>query len=71
MALDRQGYAVSSGSACASGSGEPSHVLLAMGYEPAVAKGAIRASLGKDNTLDDVRGFLFALGRIADAAASP
>ncbi|WP_420465071.1 cysteine desulfurase family protein [Panacagrimonas sp.] len=70
MALDRQGYAVSSGSACASGSGEPSHVLLAMGYEPAVAKGAIRASLGKDNRLDDVQGFLHALGRIVDAAAS-
>lgn len=67
MALDRKGFAVSSGSACASGSGEPSHVLLAMGYDPVTAKGAIRVSLGKDNTSTDVDGFLAALAAIVDA----
>jgi cysteine desulfurase len=65
MALDRKGYAVSSGSACASGSGEPSHVLIAMGYDRVTAKGAIRVSLGKDNTVEQVDGFLSALNAIA------
>lgn len=61
MALDRAGYAVASGSACSSGSVEPSPVLLAMGVEPALAKGAIRVSFGQDNTLVQVEGFLAAL----------
>ncbi|MGQ0619673.1 MAG: cysteine desulfurase family protein [Panacagrimonas sp.] len=65
MALDRKGFAVSSGSACASGSGEPSHVLLAMGYDRVTAKGAVRISLGKDNTVADVDGFVTALAAIA------
>ena len=64
MALDRKGYAVSSGSACASGSGEPSHVLLAMGHDRVTAKGAIRVSFGKDNRDQDVDGFLAALTQI-------
>lgn len=64
MALDRAGYAVSSGSACASGSGEPSHVLLAMGYEPDVAKSAIRVSFGQGNTVEEVQGFITALKQI-------
>lgn len=61
MHLDRKGFAVSSGSACASGSGEPSHVLLAMGVDATTAKGAIRVSFGKDNSVADVTGFLAAL----------
>ncbi|MES2883521.1 MAG: cysteine desulfurase family protein [Pseudomonadota bacterium] len=61
MHLDRKGYAVSSGSACASGSGEPSHVLLAMGVDATTAKGAVRVSFGKGNTADEVTGFLSAL----------
>lgn len=65
MQLDRRGYAVSSGSACASGSGEPSHVLLAMGLDPLLAKGAIRVSLGKDNRPAEVDGFLGALAELA------
>ncbi len=64
MALDRKGFAVSSGSACASGSGEPSHVLLAMDHDRGTAKGAIRASFGKDNGAADVDGFLAALSQI-------
>ncbi|HUL13378.1 MAG TPA: cysteine desulfurase family protein [Methylococcaceae bacterium] len=61
MALDRQGFAVSSGSACASGAGEPSPVLLAMGVSPTSAKSAIRVSLGKDNKDSDVDRFLASL----------
>ena len=54
MQLDRKGFAVSSGSACDSGSTEPSHVLLAMSVKPEIAKGAIRVSFGEQNTNDDV-----------------
>ena len=54
MELDRHGIAVSSGSACASGSPDPSHVLLAMGIDPDLARRVIRISLGKDNTLADI-----------------
>lgn len=64
MHLDRRGYAVSSGSACASGSGEPSHVLLAMGVEPMLAKGAVRVSLGKDSQVAEVDGLLRALDEL-------
>jgi len=52
--LDLKGIAVSSGSAYTSGSLEPSHVLSAMGVEPAIAQGSIRFSLGKENTEEDI-----------------
>jgi cysteine desulfurase len=61
MQLDRKGIAVSSGSACASGRGEPSHVLIGMGISREVAKGAIRVSLGKSNTAAEIDQFLAAL----------
>jgi len=48
--LDLKGIAASSGSACTSGSLEPSHVLSAMGVEPATAQGSVRFSLGSENT---------------------
>ena len=64
MELDKHGIAVSSGSACHSGSGEPSHVLTAMGYGPAIAKGALRISLGLGNTAQDVAAVLQALQEI-------
>jgi len=46
---------VSTGSACASGSLDPSHVLMAIGLGPELAHGSIRFSLGKYTTEDDVR----------------
>ncbi|MBI5969453.1 MAG: cysteine desulfurase NifS [Deltaproteobacteria bacterium] len=52
--LDLEGIAVSSGSACTSGSLEPSHVLLAMAIPPEIAQSAIRFSLGWSNTLEEV-----------------
>lgn len=69
MQLDRKGFAVSSGSACASGKGEPSHVLIGMGIDRDTAKGAIRVSLGKDNTETEVDQFLAALGSLAKQPA--
>jgi cysteine desulfurase len=65
MQLDRRGMAVSSGSACAAGNGAPSHVLIAMDYDTVTAKGAIRVSLGKDNTADDIDRLLAVLSEIA------
>jgi cysteine desulfurase len=50
MQLDRKGIAVSSGSACHSGAGKPSDSLTAMGIADALAKSALRISLGQDNT---------------------
>jgi cysteine desulfurase len=54
IALDLAGVAASSGSACASGSPTPSHVLTALGYTPQEAMGALRLTLGRENTEDDV-----------------
>ncbi len=59
--LDRAGYAVASGAACSSANSEPSHVLCAMGVSPALARAALRASLGAASTLEQVDGFLSAL----------
>ncbi|MES1947118.1 aminotransferase, class V [Salinisphaera sp. C84B14] len=70
MLLDREDIAVSSGSACAAGTGEPSPVLLAMGIAPDVAQGAIRVSLGPQNTLAEIQQFLLALGRLADGGGA-
>jgi cysteine desulfurase len=52
--LDLQGVAVSTGSACSSGSLEPSPVIRAIGRNDELARGSIRFSFGKDNTLEDV-----------------
>ncbi|KPJ58965.1 MAG: cysteine desulfurase [Latescibacteria bacterium DG_63] len=54
LSLDMEGVAVSSGSACTSGSLEPSHVLIAMGVPPEIAQGSLRISLGRDTTEDDI-----------------
>jgi len=54
MLLDGEGVAASSGSACQSGAPEPSHVLLAMGVAKERALGALRLTLGRDTSEDDV-----------------
>lgn len=54
FSLDLAGIAVSSGSACSSGSLEPSHVLLALGLPEELAHGSIRFSFGKHNTIEEV-----------------
>lgn len=58
MSLDMKGVAASTGSACTSGSLEPSHVLLATGVQHEEAHGSLRITLGKDNTGDEVNYFL-------------
>lgn len=54
IGFDLEGVAVSSGSACSSGKVQPSHVLSAMGYDAAVAQGAVRLSLGWSTEPDDI-----------------
>jgi cysteine desulfurase len=60
-ALDKLSFAVASGSACSSASSEPSHVLLAMGVDADLARGAIRVSLHQNNTKTQIDEFLIAL----------
>jgi cysteine desulfurase len=52
--LDLLGISVSTGSACASGSLDPSHVLMAIGLGPELAHGSIRFSFGKYSTMEEV-----------------
>ena len=59
--LDREGFAVASGAACSSANPEASHVLQAMGVAPELARGAVRISLGVDNTEADIDEFINAL----------
>lgn len=64
MALDRAGFCVSSGSACASGGHQPSPVLTAMGVDDDLARGAVRVSLGQGNDEKAVDAFLSALSAL-------
>jgi cysteine desulfurase len=64
VALDLEGIACSTGSACASGSPEPSHVLTAMGVSDADAIGALRLSLGRGTTEADIDGAAAAVPRV-------
>ncbi|MCX6811317.1 MAG: aminotransferase class V-fold PLP-dependent enzyme, partial [Candidatus Berkelbacteria bacterium] len=54
LSLDLENIAASSGSACTSGSFEPSHVLMAMGVKPILVQSSIRFSLGKENTKEEL-----------------
>ncbi|KJC50251.1 cysteine desulfurase [Bradyrhizobium sp. LTSP849] len=54
IGFDLEGIAVSSGSACSSGKVQPSHVLSAMGFDPAMAQGAVRLSLGWSTEPEDI-----------------
>ena len=65
--LDMQGVAVSTGSACSSGTLEPSPVIRALGRDEELARGAIRFSFGKDNTDEDVDYALAALRRAVES----
>jgi cysteine desulfurase len=67
MQLDQKGIAVASGSACASGGNQPSHVLLAMGVSPERAKTAVRVSLGITNTPTEIFEFVKRLNAIVCA----
>jgi cysteine desulfurase len=58
IALDLEDIACSTGSACTSGSAEPSYVLSAMGYPPAEARGALRISLGRTSSDADIEAVL-------------
>jgi cysteine desulfurase len=66
LLLDRQGIAASSGSACAAGSMEPSHVLRAMKVPYTAAHGAIRFSFSRENTAEDVDRVLAAMPPIVE-----
>jgi cysteine desulfurase len=64
LGLDTAGIAASSGSACSSGSLEPSHVLLALGQSADLARGSLRVTLGRENTGEDVEYFLKVLDEL-------
>jgi cysteine desulfurase len=64
--LDLLGFAASTGSACTSGSVDPSHVLIALGLSPEWSHGSLRLTLGKENTQEDVDALLRALPGIIE-----
>ncbi len=66
LALDLAGVAASSGSACTTGSVEPSHVLLGMGVPADLARGSLRFSFGRENTPEDVDRLLAILPPIVE-----
>ncbi|BAG14003.1 cysteine desulfurase NifS [Endomicrobiia bacterium] len=70
LMLDMEGVAVSTGSACASGSSEPSHVLSAMGVNPVASQGAIRFSFGYHNVEEDVDYVLEVLPKVISSLRS-
>jgi len=70
MHLDLAGIACSSGSACSTGSVEPSHVLTAMGVPRELGVAALRFSFGKDSSLDDVEAVTAALPKIVEKVRS-
>lgn len=66
LSLDLLGFAASTGSACTSGSVDPSHVLLAMGYSQEKSRGSLRLTLGKENTEEDIEALLSVLPGILE-----
>jgi len=64
VALDLEGFAVSSGSACTSGDTDPSHVLLALGLAREAAQGSLRVTVGRTTTEAEVDAFVSALGGV-------
>jgi len=70
LSLDMLGIAASTGSACTSGSVDPSHVLIAMGLAPEWSHGSLRLTLGKDNTEADIDAVASALPNIVEKVRS-
>ncbi|MDR3644719.1 MAG: aminotransferase class V-fold PLP-dependent enzyme, partial [Clostridia bacterium] len=70
LMLDMKGVCASSGSACTSGSLDPSHVLLAIGLPHEVAHGSLRLTLGEENTMADVNYICEVLPSIIDRLRS-
>jgi cysteine desulfurase len=68
MLLDARGIECSTGSACSAGVAQPSHVLLAIGADPALARSSLRFSLGRTSTVDDVEAVLDEIGPIVERA---
>ncbi|HEX3546022.1 MAG TPA: cysteine desulfurase family protein [Mycobacterium sp.] len=68
MLLDAKGIECSTGSACTAGVAQPSHVLIAMGADPASARGSLRLSLGHTSTQSDVDAALAVLPAVVDRA---
>ena len=66
LLLDANGIAASSGSACTSGSLDPSHVLLALGRPHEIAHGSLRISLSTENTMDDARAIAEIVPQVVD-----
>ena len=66
LLLDDRGICASSGSACTSGSLDPSHVLLAIGRPHEVAHGSLRLSIGENNTEEDVNQILRAVPEVVE-----
>jgi cysteine desulfurase len=64
ISLDSAGFSVSGGSACSTGSLEPSHVLIAMGVSRRQAEGVLRISMGHGTTGDDVDAFIEAFAKL-------
>ena len=64
LLLDDKGVAASSGSACTSGSLDPSHVLLAIGRPHEVAHGSLRLTLDHENTMEDVEAIVKAVTEV-------
>lgn len=64
LKLDSQGICASAGSACSSGSTEPSHVLMAIGLDRKYIDGSLRITFGEQNNIDEVRYLLDTIGRI-------
>jgi cysteine desulfurase len=71
LSLDRAGISASSGSACSSGSIEPSHVLLAMGLLESRVRGAVRLTLGRDTNPDELDRTVDALTEIVRRVRTP
>ncbi|PSL06101.1 cysteine desulfurase [Haloactinopolyspora alba] len=68
LLLDAAGIDCSTGSACTAGVPQPSHVLLAMGVDPEIARGSLRFTLGQTSTRADVDALVDAIGPVAERA---